>query len=302
MNDDGRACHVQLSVAADKLLPHKGKMCCIDALVDCRENGAEAVAVLRRGHALVGAAGRMDSFGFIELAAQTAGAMHGWLAGENRPELAMLVGVQKFAAPGVAVLGDELRIYVSVLGQLEDMLSLGFAIGKDGTGNPPLAEGRLSVFVPRIDDARLHSMARPAIPGVAIPGNRTSVPQNLPDSIALFAVDGPNIVNEDGKRTIAADFSFTLGFPGFDGHFPNNPIVPGIVQLMAAAHTASLGRPMSVASLSRCKFLRPVVPGEKMHVLVDAEEGDTTLRCRARINVEKVPCAEAGFILRTSPC
>ena len=292
----------RLNVAAEELLPHKGKMCCIDTLVDCREDGAEAVVALRRGHALVDAAGRMDSFGFIELAAQTAGAMHGWLAGENRPELAMLVGVQKFAAPGMARLGDALRISVSVLGRLEDMLSLGFSIGKDGSDNPPLAEGRLSVFVPQANDARFGGMARPIIPETAIPGNRTEVPRNVPDSIPLYVVGKPHVLDEGGKRTVAADFSFTADFPGFDGHFPGNPIVPGIVQLMAAAHAASQGRPSGIASLSRCKFLRPVVPNEKMHVLADVEEEEGALRCRARVSVENMPCADAGFVLRTPLC
>lgn len=295
----------RLPAEATALLPHKGRMCCIDTLVACREDGAEALAALRPGHALLDAAGRMDSFGFIELAAQAAGAMHGMQAGENRPELAMLVGVQKFAARGVARLGDALRISVSVLGSIEDMLSLGFTVGKDGLDDAPLAEGRLSVFVPRANDARLAGMARSALPDAETqpPGSTAAVPQNLPDSIGHYSVDGPKVMeNAEGKKIVDVVFSFTPGFPGFDGHFPGNPIVPGIVQLMAAAHAASRGRPANVESLGRCKFLRPVVPGEEIRARVEVDEEKDALRCRAKITVGNEPCAEAGFVLRMPPC
>lgn len=303
MDSDSSTPSARLPAKAEALLPHQGRMCCIDALTACREDGARASAALRPGHALVDAAGRMEPFGFVELAAQTAGAMHGFLAGENRPELAMLVGVQKFSAPGTAVAGDVLRISVSVLGGLEDMLSLGFAVGKDGPESAPLAEGRLSVFIPQANDRRLGGMARQAVPESTAADGEADVPQNLPDSLGRYVVEAPRVVEETaGKKIIEAAFAFTPGFPGFDGHFPGNPIVPGIVQLMAAARAASRGDRSSVVSVSRCKFLRPVVPGEKIRALADVEEKEGMLHCRARLSVGDAPCAEAGFVLRPSPC
>lgn len=298
----------RLPADAVALLPHKGKMCCIDTLVVCREDAAEALAALRSGHALLDATGRMNPFGFIELAAQTAAAMHGFQAGENRPGLAMLVGVQKFTASGTARRGDMLRITVSVLGGIEDMLSLGFSVGKDnsdGQGAAPLAVGRLSVFVPKANDARLAAMPRSAFSGAetATSDHEAGIPQNLPDSIGHYIVDGPSVdENSEGKKVVETTFSFTPGFPGFDGHFPGNPIVPGIVQLMAAAHAVSPDSSADVESLGRCKFLRPAVPGEKIRARVDVNRENSALLCRARLDVDDEPCTEAGFVLRMPPC
>ncbi len=56
-----------------------------------------------------------------------------------------------------------------------------------------------------------------------------------------------------GTLTIAADH------PAFAGHFPENPVLPGVVLLdliLAAAGIAA------IAGITRLKFLRPVRPGE----------------------------------------
>ena len=54
--------------------------------------------------------------------------------------------------------------------------------------------------------------------------------------------------------------------PAFAGHFPGQPIVPGVVLLDEAARvlaqTLELGRPLW--SVGNVKFIRPVGPGEPL--------------------------------------
>ena len=274
-----------LPIAAETLLPHKGRMCCIDSLAALRGTEAEATVILRPGHALVGADGRLDPCGFIELAAQAAGTMYG-AGGGGTPGLAMLVSIQKVVVHGDARTGDLLTIGVSALGELEGMMSLAFAVKREGE---PLAEGRLTVYVPgESGGVEIRGVGGDAREGAFAPGG-------VPDSLA-------GCVRREAERgegdVVTAVYSFPGTFPGFDGHFPGNPIVPGVVQIMIAARTAALGVEARVCGVRRCKFLRPVLPLEE--VLVETETSAETPgdkgQCRARLFVGGEPCAEMTFV------
>ncbi len=53
--------------------------------------------------------------------------------------------------------------------------------------------------------------------------------------------------------------------PVFDGHFPNNPILPGVLQIdwaiTAAADAFEATPPTGFARMSQIKFLHPISPG-----------------------------------------
>ena len=50
--------------------------------------------------------------------------------------------------------------------------------------------------------------------------------------------------------------------PALPGHFPGQPIVPGVVLLERVAATARRAFAAEVAGLPQVKFLRPLHPGE----------------------------------------
>ncbi len=61
----------------------------------------------------------------------------------------------------------------------------------------------------------------------------------------------------------------------FNGHFPNNPVMPGVIQIEAMGQAGALlailsgadvgeGRAIYVTSITDCRFRRPVVPGDLM--------------------------------------
>lgn len=66
-------------------------------------------------------------------------------------------------------------------------------------------------------------------------------------------------------------FIFPSSFPGFDGHFPGNPVLPGVIQILQG-ELSSLeilnkefsNEKLMLASVTRCKFLRPIKPDEEM--------------------------------------
>ena len=64
--------------------------------------------------------------------------------------------------------------------------------------------------------------------------------------------------NGDGSCT----FSVPGDFSGYRGHFPGNPILPGIVQLSFIRRLAErrLGIPLRLAGVRRIKYLRLITP------------------------------------------
>jgi 3-hydroxymyristoyl/3-hydroxydecanoyl-(acyl carrier protein) dehydratase len=58
------------------------------------------------------------------------------------------------------------------------------------------------------------------------------------------------------------------GHPALAGHFPGNPVVPGVVILDAVlqATEAATGRECFVTGIPQVKFLAPLLPGERGRV------------------------------------
>ncbi len=71
----------------------------------------------------------------------------------------------------------------------------------------------------------------------------------------------------------AADFVVAPGHPALDGHFPGDPIVPGVVLLsfVLRAARACLGNDIVLVQLPRVKFAAPLRPGE--HFTIRIERG-----------------------------
>ena len=136
---------MHLPIPAQELLPHKGPMCCIDFLVHVTPAEARGTVTLLPNHVLVHE-GELIAAGFIELAAQTAGAMQGyWQKKEHLPvRVGYLVAVQNFSMLQPAYVGDALAISVAVQGELEGVSILVAAIHRH---QELLAQGKLKVFV-----------------------------------------------------------------------------------------------------------------------------------------------------------
>ena len=75
---------------------------------------------------------------------------------------------------------------------------------------------------------------------------------------------------------ISSVFVFPDSFPGFDGHFPGQPVLPAIIQLAAVRYLAEqgLGQSIQPGGFSRTKFRGIIQPKEEIEITVDlfAEE------------------------------
>jgi len=81
-----------------------------------------------------------------------------------------------------------------------------------------------------------------------------------------------------GTNEITAKAEVPSGSPWFSGHFPDNPILPGVAILSIVFNTIteSYGRKLKLVSISRVRFKKVITPCVKMliHIkLADTDEG-----------------------------
>ena len=75
----------------------------------------------------------------------------------------------------------------------------------------------------------------------------------------------------------------------FRGHFPGNPVLPGIYSIeLAIRHVAlRLQRRISLHSVKRCKFIKPISPGMRIQINVTLVKQDDNLQKVKVLLVEK---------------
>jgi 3-hydroxyacyl-[acyl-carrier-protein] dehydratase len=101
----------------------------------------------------------------------------------------------------------------------------------------------------------------------------------LPHRYPMLLVDRV-LECEPGKRILALK-NVTINEPFFQGHFPNLPIMPGvlIVEAIAQAGGALLltevedrsQKLMLFTGIERARFRRPVVPGDQVRIEVEVK-------------------------------
>lgn len=98
----------------------------------------------------------------------------------------------------------------------------------------------------------------------------------LPHRYPFLMVD--RVVGFESDTKCTGIKSVTINEPYFQGHFPDHPVMPGVLQLEAMAQVASLaflraggnaGRIGYFMSADKVKFRKPVVPGDTLFIHVE---------------------------------
>ena len=117
---------------------------------------------------------------------------------------------------------------------------------------------------------------------------------------------------EKGKRILALK-NVTMNEPFFTGHFPNRPVMPGVMMLEALAQAAAIlafdntgVRPdddtvFYFVGIDNARFKRPVVPGDQLmlHATLDrAKAGIVKFTARAMVGDAVAAQAELMCTMR----
>ena len=128
----------------------------------------------------------------------------------------------------------------------------------------------------------------------------------LPHTYPFLLVD--RIVElEPGKRIVGIK-NVTYNEPFFQGHFPNRPIMPGVLIVEAMAQTAGVlafkslseenqKKPVYSLGMDNVRFRKPVIPGDQLRLELEiTRHRKSTWGFKGKAFVEGKLAAEADLL------
>lgn len=105
--------------------------------------------------------------------------------------------------------------------------------------------------------------------------NRDQIQEIIPHRFEMLLIDEVEIVSETvakGKVILNDDCWF------FKGHFPNNPVMPGVLQVEAAAQVGAVallskeenrGKTGYFTGIDKVRFRKMMLPGDELNITVE---------------------------------
>jgi 3-hydroxyacyl-[acyl-carrier-protein] dehydratase len=102
--------------------------------------------------------------------------------------------------------------------------------------------------------------------------NITEIMNKLPHRYPFLLVD--RIIDIEPNISITGLKNVTINEPFFQGHFPGQPIMPGVLMVEAMAQVAGMlafssgvdAHSVFFLSIEKAKFRKPVVPGDQLRL------------------------------------
>jgi 3-hydroxyacyl-[acyl-carrier-protein] dehydratase len=138
------------------------------------------------------------------------------------------------------------------------------------------------------------------------------IKQYLPHRYPLLLVD--RVLNWESGKSINAIKNVTINEEFFNGHFPNKPVMPGVMTIEALAQTSALLAFLTMGQkpdenavvyflgIDKARFKRPVEPGDqlRMHVeIVRHSRGIWKFQARATVDDQLAVEAELMCTMRS---
>jgi 3-hydroxymyristoyl/3-hydroxydecanoyl-(acyl carrier protein) dehydratase len=100
-------------------------------------------------------------------------------------------------------------------------------------------------------------------------------------------------------KRLEFDFCVPGTHPSLPGHFPGNPIVPGVLLLDHVLVTLQNATRRRVSCLQQVKFMSALRPEEQAHAMCDIEEERASFRVTAQRNGAAVTLAGGSLSFQT---
>ena len=129
----------------------------------------------------------------------------------------------------------------------------------------------------------------------------------LPHRYPFLMVD--KIIEIDGDNSAIGIKNVTVNEPQFTGHFPDHPIMPGVLLVEGMAQTAGAicARKSGSGSdlvyfmtIDNARFRKPVIPGDRVefHVVKQKQRGNIwKFHCDAKVDGHLVAEADIGAMI-----
>ncbi len=101
------------------------------------------------------------------------------------------------------------------------------------------------------------------------------IKETIPHRYPFLLVD---VITEQDENRIAGKKNVTINEPFFQGHFPDYPVMPGVLIVEALAQVGAVailskeenkGKIGFLAGIDKCRFKRQVKPGDTLNLEVE---------------------------------
>jgi 3-hydroxyacyl-[acyl-carrier-protein] dehydratase len=131
----------------------------------------------------------------------------------------------------------------------------------------------------------------------------------LPHRYPFLMID--RVIDMRGDEHAIGIKNVTVNEPHFLGHFPENPVMPGVLMIEGMAQTAGVvclrnmppadeRRALFFLTIDKCKFRKPAVPGDTLEYHVDKIAQRRNMwwyRAEAKVGSVLIAEAEVGAII-----
>jgi 3-hydroxyacyl-[acyl-carrier-protein] dehydratase len=127
---------------------------------------------------------------------------------------------------------------------------------------------------PMTEDAATETAAE-----LTLPLEAADIMRIIPHRFPFLLID--RVVELEPGRRVVAMKSVTANEPQFTGHFPDRPIMPGVLMVEALAQAGAVavlslpeyrGKLALFAGIDECRFRRTVLPGDQLRLEVTLEK------------------------------
>lgn len=124
----------------------------------------------------------------------------------------------------------------------------------------------------------------------------------LPQRYPFLLVD--RIIETDGRTRMVGLKNVTINEPFFQGHFPDHPVMPGVLLVEALAQVGVMlllhhdpdrdSKLVYFSGIDKCRFRQPVIPGDQLRIEVNVlKQRDRYFKMKGQALVEGIVAVEA---------
>lgn len=135
--------------------------------------------------------------------------------------------------------------------------------------------------------------------------NIDEIKKLIPHRYPFLLID--KVINIKKNETATGIKNVTVNEPYFVGHFPETPVVPGVLQIESMAQTAAVlvAKSLNISgsstlvlltTIDNAKFRKPVTPGDVMSLIVTVKKIRNKLwRFNGEVMVDSLKVSECEF-------
>lgn len=135
--------------------------------------------------------------------------------------------------------------------------------------------------------------------------NIERIMQMIPHRYPMLMID--RVVNVVPDQSATGIKNVSINEPFFVGHFPQRPVMPGVLIIEAMAQTSAVlvvrtmgaeseGKLVYFMTVDEARFRKPVVPGDQLHINIRKERSRGNVwKFSAEAKVGDTLCAEATY-------